>query len=46
MSVTEVTYWKVSKPDQIIPIAREAKGILMQHGATIVELNLVHAGQR
>ena len=44
MSVTEVTYWKGDKPDQVISIAREAKGILTRHGATIVELNRVHAG--
>jgi hypothetical protein len=44
MSVTEVTYWKVGKPDQMLPIAREAKGILQRHGATSVELNRVHAG--
>ena len=44
MSVTEVTYWKVGKPDQLMPIAREAKGILMRHGATSVQLNRVHAG--
>jgi hypothetical protein len=44
MSVTEVTYWKGGKPDQVIPIAREAKGILTRHGATSVQMNRVHAG--
>lgn len=44
MPVTEVTYWKGGKPDQVIPIAREAKGILTRHGATSVQLNRVHAG--
>lgn len=44
MSVTEVTYWKGGKPDQFLPIAREAKDILLRHGAASVQLTRVHAG--
>jgi hypothetical protein len=44
MSVTTVTYWKGGKPEQIVPAAKQAKAILIKHGAQHVELNKVYAG--